>query len=83
MSEERKNWAKFGAAKHETPQDSVTAQGVEDIPFERGRQSKATSQEKKVDLQNILSNTNDKAMISGRCVVRMPHVRMHDRSDIG
>ena len=67
VTEERRNWARFGLAKSETPQDSVTAQAIEEIPFERVRQTKATSQEKKVDLQNILNTTNDKQMISGRC----------------
>lgn len=47
-------------------------QTVEEIPFERVRQVKATSQEKKsvTDVQSLLSGTNDKQMISGRCVHR-------------
>ncbi|GAX84055.1 hypothetical protein CEUSTIGMA_g11479.t1 [Chlamydomonas eustigma] len=65
VTEERRNIPRFGLAKLETPQDSVTAQNIEDIPFEKVRQSKSTSQEKKVDLQNILNNTNDKQMIAG------------------
>ena len=66
ISEDRKNWPKFGLAKQDTPQDSVTARGMEEIPFERVRQAKATSQEKKVDMQNLLSHSNDKAMVTGR-----------------
>ena len=67
ISEERKNWTKFGQAAKETPQDSVTVQTVEEIPFERVRQSKATSQEKKqvTDVQSLLSGSNDKQLISG------------------
>lgn len=65
VSEVRKQWTKFGAAAKETPQDSVTAQTVEDIPFERVRQSKATSQERKVtDVQSLLTGSNDKQSIS-------------------
>mmetsp|Transcript_26050 Transcript_26050/g.56868 ORF Transcript_26050/g.56868 Transcript_26050/m.56868 type:complete len:291 (+) Transcript_26050:70-942(+) len=65
ISEQRKNWPKFGAALKETPQDSVTVQAVEDIPFERVRQAKQTSQEKKAtDVQQMLA-TADKQAISG------------------
>ena len=40
---------------------------MEEIPFERVRQSKATSQEKKqvTDVQSLLSGSNDKQLISG------------------
>ncbi len=57
-------------ALKETPQDSVTVQAVEEIPFERVRQVKATSGEranaKATDVQSLLGGTNDKAQISGR-----------------
>jgi hypothetical protein len=44
----------------------VTAQQNENIPFERVRQAKATSQEKKVtDLQSALASS-DKAAVTGR-----------------
>lgn len=54
ITEERKRWDRFGQAAKETPQDSVTVQAVEEIPFERVRQIKATSQEKKAtDIQQV------------------------------
>lgn len=66
MTEERRKWTRFGLAARETPQDSVTVQAVEEIPFERVRQIKATTQEKKAtDIQQVLA-TADKTVISGR-----------------
>lgn len=68
VTEERRNWPRFGRAASETPQDSVTVQQSEDIPFERIRQLKATTQEKKAtDIQQVLA-TADKTVIAGRCV---------------
>ncbi|PNW81996.1 hypothetical protein CHLRE_06g269450v5 [Chlamydomonas reinhardtii] len=65
VSEERRNWPRFGGAAKETPQDSVTVQGIDEIPFERVRQIKATTQEKKAtDIQQVLA-TADKTVISG------------------
>ncbi|GFR43334.1 hypothetical protein Agub_g4404 [Astrephomene gubernaculifera] len=65
VSEERRKWPRFGLAARETPQDSVTVQAVEEIPFERVRQIKATTQEKKAtDIQQVLA-TADKTVISG------------------
>lgn len=70
ISEQRKAWTRFGAAAKETPQDSVTVQTTEQIPFERVRQVKATSAEKKTtDLGTMLAQSNDKQMISGRWVL--------------
>ena len=66
VTELRRNWTRFGQAAKESPQDSVTVQAVEEIPFERVRQIKATSQEKKAtDIQQVLASA-DKAVISGR-----------------
>lgn len=65
IAQERRKIKKFGAALNETAADSVTVQAVEEIPFERIRQQKATSQEKKVtDMQHALA-TADKQTISG------------------
>ncbi|KAG2423254.1 hypothetical protein HYH02_015355 [Chlamydomonas schloesseri] len=65
VSEERRNWPRFGLAARETAADSVTVQGVDEIPFERVRQIKATTQEKKAtDIQQVLA-TADKTVISG------------------
>lgn len=65
VTELRRNWTRFGQAAKESPQDSVTVQAVEEIPFERVRQIKATSQEKKAtDIQQVLASA-DKAVISG------------------
>ncbi|GIL59719.1 hypothetical protein Vafri_14444 [Volvox africanus] len=65
VSEERRKWPRFGLAARETPQDSVTVQAVEEIPFERVRQIKATTQEKKAtDIQQVLASA-DKTVISG------------------
>lgn len=65
VSESRRQWPRFGLAARETPQDSVTVQAVEEIPFERVRQVKATTQEKKAtDIQQVLA-TADKTVISG------------------
>lgn len=67
VTEQRRNWTRFGRAATETPQDSVTIQQVEEIPFERIRQLKATSQEKKAtDIQQVLATQTDKTIISGR-----------------
>jgi translation initiation factor 3 subunit G len=53
-------------AAKETPEDSVTVRHVEDIPFERIRQIKATSQEKKItDLQQAMQ-MGDKSQVVGR-----------------
>ncbi len=47
-------------------------QAVEEIPFERVRQIKATSQEKKAtDVLQVLASA-DKAVISGRCAALDP-----------
>uniref|UniRef100_A0A7S0N7V5 Eukaryotic translation initiation factor 3 subunit G n=1 Tax=Chlamydomonas leiostraca TaxID=1034604 RepID=A0A7S0N7V5_9CHLO len=66
-AEERRKWARFGAAAKETASDSVSVQAVEEIPFERVRQLKATQQEKKaasqIDLQAM--QQADKQAISG------------------
>ncbi|GLI70248.1 hypothetical protein VaNZ11_015094 [Volvox africanus] len=65
VSEERRKWPRFGLAARETPQDSFTAQAVDEIPFERVRQIKATTQEKKAtDIQQVLASA-DKTVISG------------------
>lgn len=56
----------------ETPEESVTARQVEDIPFERVRQLKATSQEKKgMDMQTALQSA-DKGVIVSRWVAASP-----------
>jgi translation initiation factor 3 subunit G len=67
ITAERKAWKRFGAAARETAQDSVTVQGVEEIPFERVRQAKATQQEKKgfTDMQAALQSGADKQQIVG------------------
>lgn len=67
VSELRKQWVRFGGAKGETASDSVTMQGMEEIPFERVRQLKATQSEKK-EAQNVASAlaSADKMQISGR-----------------
>lgn len=65
VSEERRNWKRFGAASRDSESENVTMRGQEDIPFERIRQTKATSKEKQAqDLQTIMA-TQDKAAISG------------------
>lgn len=66
VTAERRAWPRFGEALKETPEDSVTVQHVEDIPFDRVRQTKATSQEKKItDMQQVLAQ-GDKSTIVGR-----------------
>mmetsp|Transcript_10124 Transcript_10124/g.27692 ORF Transcript_10124/g.27692 Transcript_10124/m.27692 type:complete len:298 (-) Transcript_10124:350-1243(-) len=68
VARERRKWKPFGAAAKETPQDSVTVQAVEEIPFDRVRQIKATQQEKKqanMDLQTAMQQGMDKQAISG------------------
>jgi len=61
ITAERKAWKRFGAAARETAQDSVTVQAVEEIPFDRVRQAKATQQEKKgfTDKQQIVGSLKD------------------------
>lgn len=74
ITEQRKNWPRFGRAATETAADSVTVQQVEEIPFERIRQQKATSQEKKAtDIQQVLATQTDKTIISGRCALFFMH----------
>ncbi|PNH06119.1 Eukaryotic translation initiation factor 3 subunit G [Tetrabaena socialis] len=65
ITDDRRKWQRFGQAARETPQDSVTVQGQDEIPFERVRQIKATTSEKKAtDIQQVLA-TADKTVISG------------------
>jgi translation initiation factor 3 subunit G len=65
VTAERRNWKRFGAAAKETPDEQVTMQSIEEIPFERIRPAKATAQEKKVtDLQQALAS-QDKASVVG------------------
>jgi hypothetical protein len=65
VTEERRNWTRFGKAATETVQDSVTVQQKEDIPFERVRQAKQTQQEKKfTDMQTAMASA-DKSTIVG------------------
>jgi len=65
VTAERKQWKRFGMAAKETPEDSVTVRHVEDIPFERIRQVKATLQEKKItDLQQAMQ-MGDKSQVVG------------------
>ncbi|KAI8474169.1 MAG: eukaryotic translation initiation factor [Monoraphidium minutum] len=65
VTEDRRQWQRFGQAASETVQDSVTVQQKEEIPFERVRQLKATQQEKKfTDMQQAMQ-TADKSTIVG------------------
>lgn len=67
VAQERRKWARFGAAAKEVAGDSVSVQNNEDIPFERIRQIKSTQQEKKqasLDFQQAMQ-TNDKQAVSG------------------
>ncbi|KAF8061162.1 eif3g-a [Scenedesmus sp. PABB004] len=64
VSEERRQWKRFGAAAKETAEDSVTVRHVEDIPFERIRPAKATAQEKKfTDMQAALQSADKHAIV--------------------
>lgn len=65
VSDERRNWKRFGQAARETADECVSVQGNEEIMFERVRQHKQTTSEKKAtDIQSIMA-TADKAAISG------------------
>lgn len=66
ISQERRQWKRFGAAAKETAADSVTAQHTEDIPFERIRPAKATAQEKKISDVSAALQGSDKNAIVGR-----------------
>jgi len=62
--EERKTWSRFGDARIESKGDSVTAQSLEEIPFERVRQQKQTQEERKQDLQKMLQGSDKGAIVS-------------------
>eukprot|EP00878_Enallax_costatus_P002716 GHUV01002905.1.p1 GENE.GHUV01002905.1~~GHUV01002905.1.p1 ORF type:complete len:291 (+),score=85.07 GHUV01002905.1:368-1240(+) len=64
ISQERRQWKRFGEAAKETAADSVTAQHTEDIPFERIRPAKATAQEKKItDVSAALQSADKNAIV--------------------
>ncbi|GBF87589.1 eukaryotic translation initiation factor 3 subunit G [Raphidocelis subcapitata] len=64
VTEERRNWPRFGMAATETREDSVTVQQKEEIPFERVRQLKATQQEKKfTDMQAAMQSADKSAIV--------------------
>jgi translation initiation factor 3 subunit G len=64
VTEERRNWPRFGKAATETREDSVSVQQKEDIPFERVRQLKATQQEKKfTDMQAAMQSADKSAIV--------------------
>jgi hypothetical protein len=64
VTEERRNWPRFGKAATETREDSVSVQQKEDIPFERVRQLKATQQEKKfTDMQQAMQSADKSAIV--------------------
>lgn len=65
VTEERRQWPRFGKAATESASDSVTAQQKEDIPFERVRQLKATQQEKKFTDMQAAMQSADKSTIVG------------------
>eukprot|EP00798_Chlamydomonas_sp_ICE-L_P006043 gene6043-2654_t len=61
VSEQRKNMVRFGAAAKEKPTDSITIRTNDEIPFERVRQQKATTMEKKelLDMQQVLASKSN------------------------
>lgn len=65
ITEERRQWPRFGKAATESASDSVTVQQKEDIPFERVRQLKATAQEKKgfADMQQAMQSSDKSAIV--------------------
>lgn len=65
VTEERRQWPRFGKAATETASDSVSVQQKEEIPFERIRQAKATQQEKKFTDMQAAMQSADKSTIVG------------------
>jgi hypothetical protein len=63
VTAERRHWKRFGTAAKETPDEQITMQATEDIPFDRIRPTKATAQEKKVDLQMALAGADKHAVV--------------------
>ena len=57
--ERRKTWKKFGDAATERPNDAITGQATEEIPFERIRHKR--EEEKKPDFQIAMAGTDNKA----------------------
>jgi hypothetical protein len=70
--EERKTWSRFGDARIESKGDSVTAQSLEEIPFERVRQQKQTQEERKQDLQKVLQGSDKGAIVSKSATHHFP-----------
>lgn len=77
VSHDRRRWPRFGAARQETAQDSVSVQAAEELPFERVRPVNANkAPDKKVtDMQSLLA-TSDKSAVVGSLTDELRKRRM-------
>ena len=62
--EERRHWPKFGDALNESATDSITVRANEEIPFERARAARQTTEERKAsDMKSVLQGTDKSAIV--------------------
>ena len=62
--EERRHWPKFGDALNESATDSITVRANEEIPFERARAARQTTEERKAsDMKSVLQGADKSAIV--------------------